>query len=347
MGILRVTRTKETFRDKISSQTLGSQEGIFVAIDNFEKFSMERFGKVNIIPDMNKGTEIEVIDTLQSWINFMNANHISPSTVTIYFSRVKKYLHYMGIKVNPEDVKMELEFRRIPKEEKYGLTLDDIQKIFVQFPYNTKVQFMCQLSSLMRIGEITQLRKKHLDSSKTNIIVKIPPEIAKFDKGRTTYFSKEASALLRPRLRKLTDDDLIFTKNEIPHNAGVNAEAKLRRALIKCGLTMRTSTTDRYLINTHSFRAYGITKLSRHDQNFAKKLAGQKSYMDQYDRLSDNEKLELYEKYEHELIVDESKRDKARIAQLESDKEIEIDSLKQSILELKNNFKELQNKIKS
>ncbi len=36
----------------------------------------------------------------------------------------------MGIKVNPEDVKMELEFRRIPKEEKYGLTLDDIQKIF-------------------------------------------------------------------------------------------------------------------------------------------------------------------------------------------------------------------------
>jgi len=90
MGILRVTRTKETFRDKISSQTLGSQEGIFVAIDNFEKFSMERFGKVNIIPDMHEGTEIEVIDTLQAWINFMNANQISPSTVTIYFSRVKK-----------------------------------------------------------------------------------------------------------------------------------------------------------------------------------------------------------------------------------------------------------------
>ena len=69
--------------------------------------------------------------------------------------------------------------------------------------------------------------------------------------------------------------------------------------------------------------------------------------MDQYDRLSDDEKLELYQKYEHELITDETKRDKARIAQLESDKEIEIDLLKQSILELKNNFKELQNKTKS
>ena len=46
MGILRITRTKETFRDKISSQTSGSQEGIFVAIDNFEKFSMERYNRM-------------------------------------------------------------------------------------------------------------------------------------------------------------------------------------------------------------------------------------------------------------------------------------------------------------
>jgi hypothetical protein len=43
MGILSIARTKETFRDKISSQTLGSQEGIFVAIDNFEKFSLQFF----------------------------------------------------------------------------------------------------------------------------------------------------------------------------------------------------------------------------------------------------------------------------------------------------------------
>ena len=121
----------------------------------------------------------------------------------------------MGIKINEQDVKNELEFRRLPNEELYGLTLDDIQKILDQFGYHTKVQFMCQLSSLMRIGELTQLRKKHLILNKENIIVKIPPEIAKFDKGRTTFFSKEASRLLRPRLRDLSDDDLIFAKNAI------------------------------------------------------------------------------------------------------------------------------------
>ena len=46
MGILSIARTKETFRDKISSQTVGSQEYIFVAIDNFEKFSMERYNRM-------------------------------------------------------------------------------------------------------------------------------------------------------------------------------------------------------------------------------------------------------------------------------------------------------------
>jgi len=330
MRISKIARTKETFRDKISSQTKGSQEGIFVGIDNFEKFSMERYGKVNIIPDLVDMEIDDVIDVLQAWINFMNGM-ISPSTVIIYFSRVKKYLHYMGIKINPEDVKMELEFRRKPQEDLYGLTLENIHAIFAVMDYKTKVQFMCQLSALMRIGEITQLRKKHLDLSRQNIIVKIPPHIAKFKKGRTTFFSKEASTLLRPLLRTKDDEDLVFVKNPNAHHASVNSEAKLRRALVKSGLDMKKSTTNRYLINTHSFRAYGITKLSSHDESFAKKLAGQKSYQGQYVRISDDEKLENYQKYEYELIIDESKRDKERIKQLESEKDIQMNDMQEQL----------------
>ena len=45
-------RSKETFRDKVSSQAQGSQDGFFLAIKNFENFSMEKHGKVDIIPDM-------------------------------------------------------------------------------------------------------------------------------------------------------------------------------------------------------------------------------------------------------------------------------------------------------
>ena len=128
MGILSNTRSKETYRSKILSQSSGSQSGIFLSIDNFESFCMQQYGKVNILPDMQEASSIEILDTLQLWINSMNES-LAPSTVKMYFSRVKVYLHYMGIKLDTQDVKTELSFRRVPQEEKYGLKLDDIQKI--------------------------------------------------------------------------------------------------------------------------------------------------------------------------------------------------------------------------
>ena len=74
------------------------------------------------------------------------------------------------------------------------------------------------------------------------------------------------------------------------------------------------------MINTHSFRAYGITKLSRHDPNFAKKLAGQKGYLLQYDRMTNEEKLAIYQKFEVDLIIDDSEKQKAEIQALQEEK---------------------------
>jgi len=338
MGILKIARTKETFKERIQSQTSGSQEGFFIAIDNFEKFSMEKFGKVNIIPELKESSDEELFDTLQSWINWNKSR--SPSTVKIYFSRLKKYLHYMGIKLNEQDIKEELDFRRIVDEELYGLLLEDIQKIFNQFNYKTRVQFLCQLSGLMRIGETVQLRKKHLILGKMNIIVKIPSTIAKFNKGRTTFFSKEASRMLRPLIRDMEDNDLLFATNENSRYAELNSEQILRRNLKNVGLDMKYESTGRNMINTHSFRAYGITKLSRHDSNFTKKIAGQKGYLLQYDRITDEEKLELYQKYEHELIIDNSEKQKIKIEKLESEKDVQLKNMQAQI----DSVKELLNR---
>jgi hypothetical protein len=72
MGILTNTRTKETFRSKIESQSEGSQNGVFLSINNFESYCMQEHGKSNIIPEMLKATEDEVYDTLQKWISYMN-----------------------------------------------------------------------------------------------------------------------------------------------------------------------------------------------------------------------------------------------------------------------------------
>jgi hypothetical protein len=106
---------------------------------------------------------------------------------------------------------------------------------------------------------------------------------------------------------------------------------------------MKTSRTFLNEINTHSFRAFGITKLSRHDPNFAKRLAGQKGYLDQYDRLSDDEKLELYQKYEYELTIDQTKKDKVKIEQLEEDSKIKMKGMAERLEALEEIMKE-QNK---
>jgi len=141
----------------------------------------------------------------------------------------------MGVKLHPQDIKEELNFKHSVQEDLYGLTLDDIQNIINSLRYKHKVQFICQLSSLMRISELIQLRKKHLISNGENIIVKIPASIAKFKKGRTTFFSKEASKLLRPILREKQDNDLIFGSSENKINSKLNSEQILRKALIRIG----------------------------------------------------------------------------------------------------------------
>ena len=328
---LKLVRNKETFVNK--KKNIGTASNYKSSINNFENFCMEKYGKADVIEDLKEYSDTEILDFIQTWIDWNDK--LNPSTILNMFSRIKKYLHHRGIKLHPQDIKEELEFKRVVEEELYPLTLENIQSIVKEMRHKTKVQFICQSSSLMRIGEIVQLRKKHLILNKENIIVKLPTTITKFNKARTTFFSKEASKLLRPLLKELDDNDLIFGSNEKVHLAETNSEQILARVLEKVGLNERYESNKRYKINTHSFRAFGITKLSRHDPNFTKKLAGQKGYLLQYDRLSDDEKLGLYEKLEIDLIIDNTEKQKQKIKTLEKEKN-DIEKMKMENMAFKN-----------
>ncbi len=320
--------------EKIASKDPSTQANYKISLDNLENFCMQKYGMVDFISELQTGTEDEVFDFLQSWIN--SNSKLSARTVKGYFSGVKKYLHYRGIKLHDEDIKAELDFRRVIEEELYPLSLEDIQAIFNAIHYKAKVTLMCQMSALMRVGETVQLRKKHLILNKENIIVKLPASITKFKKGRTTFFSKEASRLLRPKLRDMKDNDLVFGTSPNVIMSEMNVEQTLRRILTKIGLDMRYESTGRFMINTHSFRAYGITKISRHDPNFAKKLAGQKGYLLQYDRMTDEEKLEVFESLEVDLIIDNTLKQKAEIKKLTLDQD-RIKALEVELATIRNN----------
>jgi len=61
------------------------------------------------------------------------------------------------------------------------------------------------------------------------------------------------------------------------------------------------------------------TKISRRDYNLAKKWAGQKGYLLQYDRMEIEDQLEKYIEFESDLLVSNEERQKAVIKKQEAE----------------------------
>ena len=242
----------------------------------------------------------EIYDYLQKWINGSERDTVTKRT---YFSLVKQYLHYRGVKMHPTDIRQCLNFPAKYEEEMHPLGIDEFRRILEECGHRRKAMYIAQASSGMRIGELVQIRREHLHTDTDRIMVKIPARITKKKRARTTFFSSEAAGLLMPRLGGLDGCDLVFGTNQTPETARGAEMSHLARTLARAGLDRKYETNGRSMISTHSFRAFFITRVSRHDPNLAKYFAGQKGYLLQYDRLSDEEKLKYYVKFEPSLLV--------------------------------------------
>jgi len=171
----------------------------------------------------------------------------------------------------------------------------------------------------MRIGEAVQLRKKDFDLTKKRIKITIPAIITKTKTGRTTFVSKEAGSFLISKLKPIEDDDLVFGSSEIIHNARMNEVLTMERVLKRAGLDQRYDGKNRRKISLHSFRAYFFTKASRcHDEGYAHRLTGHGGYLPQYDRMTDEEKLDLYLKLESDLLIFDTTKAEHKIESLEN-----------------------------
>ena len=244
---------------------------------------------------------------------------MSPVTIDTYFSYIRQYLHYRGIKLHSTDIRQCLNFPKKQVEEMRPLELDTFQKILRACSAKREMLYLAQSSSWMRIGEMVQLRKKDIHTDMARLMVKIPAAFTKTRVARTAFFSAEAAKLVAPRLKKIGDSDLVFgTGNKAKSNAG--SEARYLSGLQKkMGIFDKYETNGRNVITTHSFRAFFITKVSRKDPNLAKYFAGQKGYLLQYDRQTDAEKLAIYIKLEPLLLVSDKARDQERIRKLENE----------------------------
>jgi len=223
------------------------------------------------------------------------------------------------------------------KEEPFPLQLDAIRKI-LEFAGKKKALYLTLLSSGIRIGEAIQLRKKDFDFSKKCVQIHLPAKITKTKTARTTFISREAASFLSIKIRNLAENDLVFGSNEKVHTARVNEVVNFERVLQKAGHDQKYDGTNRRKITLHSFRAYFFTKAVRaHDENYAHKLTGHGGYLPQYDRLTDEEKLELYITLEPELLIYDQSKKNAEIEKLQKEKselekrEKEVDNLKENM----------------
>ena len=263
-----------------------------------------------------------VYDYLQECINDMHERSNSLGTIKVYFGHIKQYLHYRGVKLNPLDVKQSLNFPKQHKEEMRPLGLSAFQSILRSCSHKKEMMYLAQSSSGMRIGEMLQLRKSDIHTHQTRLLVRIPAKYTKTGMARTTFFSAEAAKMVAPRLREIDDSDLVFGTGGDLANSVSTEGAYLSKLQKKIGINDKYETNGRNVITTHTFRAYFITKVSRKDPNLAKFFAGQKGYLLQYDRLSDEEKLVRYLEIEPSLFVSDKARDRERIRNLENENEM-------------------------
>lgn len=331
-------RNRETYFDSIEVQDQLTVTMKKRTLKQFSQFCQARFKQSDesIISELLKqktnDMTVNSCDLLQQYVNF-TSKKLSPSTIKIYLSHVRTYLNYRGIKLSSQDM-ASVNFPREVIEEKYPLSKDDIRLILDNSNYQHKTLYLTLASSLMRIGEACQLRKKDFDTTKERIVIHIPPKIAKFKKARTTFISKEAYPYVMKRLSQIEDNDLVFGSSESKHNSTINEEEYFSRRIDKLFPHLERYSTNRRKISLHSFRAFGITKAVRTvGDSFACILAGQKGYLSMYKRFTEEEKLQDYLKLEPEFFIYEN------FGVSDESKNEEIELLKSDMKDMKRDLK--------
>ncbi|MBT4327683.1 MAG: hypothetical protein HOD60_12405, partial [Candidatus Nitrosopelagicus sp.] len=109
----------------------------------------------------------------------------------------------------------------------------------------------------------------------------------------------------------------------------------LTRSLERLGIEMKYSSNGYHKITFHSFRAYFFTHAVRmHGENYAHRMTGHSGYLMEYDRMTEDEKLEWYLKLEPELSVFDISKEKIENERLKKEQTSQYKEMKEEIKSL-------------
>jgi len=259
----------------------------------------------------------EMEELLQEWINHLVKNKpkkktLAPQSLKQYVNAVNAYLKYHRFRVEIRSLK----FPKQLQEEKYAITVEEIQKILGVAKWIKQAYYLCLISTGARPKEILGLTKNDVEWRGDKYKALIPAKLTKKGMSRTVYFSKECN----PFLNKIMKEDRtnLFSHQEDLHDAVSNEDTVFRGYCNKVGFNQRYETTSFHKINLYCFRGFFFTKaLDLLKNDIAHALTGHGAYLQVYQRRTEEQKKEIWDEIEPEILVFDQSKKEQKIRDLE------------------------------
>jgi len=329
LGYLNVQRNRGKFlTNKFNkSKSISTVDFCKGALRSFDKFVFAKFGKDSteqVIEDIKKLSESRhesvMIDLFQKYLHWKHEDS-KASTSVAYYQTAVEYFSYHQLRINHYNLRRDIILPQDPKNMKYAVTLSEIRKLIDYSKPKRKALYTVLISSGMRIGETLGLKKRDFDFSKDRICITIPAKLTKKNTQRQTYISKEAEHYLTPIIKKMNQDELVFSLNKDIRKSVDNEMLNFWNLRKKTELDVKYDDSTLHKITLHSFRAFFETQASNtHGLEYAHALIGHSGYLEQYYRLSEEDRLEKYIELEPKLTMGEDFRNQIKIQKLEIDK---------------------------
>lgn len=349
---LKKSRTWETFqKDRLEKMSDSIINACILAKTRFDEFLYSEYNgldsekfviHIRNLPEDERDDEL--FSVLQSWVDWLSDNfNLNHGSAKQSFSRLNKYLWYRRIKITSHDIKDEIEWPENIQEEKYAPSEDEFSKIVSSLGWRNQGYCLGLASGCMRPVELMGTQKKHytlMPNGKYKL--EIPYHLTKKRISRTILFSREFIPYISKLLKERGDEDFVWTKRKQLPQSFLNKYSNLKedkakikaikrfatdmlvvvrkslnRKLEDLGLDMRYESTGEHKITLYSFRARFITKaLKILDGDVVHAIAGHGAYLQTYQRRTDEEKLELFEEIEYEIMIFDQTKNKEKILKL-------------------------------
>jgi len=259
----------------------------------------------------------EMEELLQEWINHLVKNppkktELTPIVLKHYANAVNAYLKYHRFRIDIRTLK----FPKQLYEEKYPVTVEEIQQILKVANWTKQAYYLCLISTGARPREILGLTKNDVTWIGDKYKALIPAELTKKGLSRTVFFSKECN----PYLNQIMKQDRI---NLFPHNGNlheaVSNEGRVFRGYCnKAGLNQKHKTIGTFKINLYSFRRFFFTRaLDLLKNDIAHALVGHGAYLQVYQSRTEQQKKEIWDEVESEVLIFDQSKKEQKIRDLE------------------------------